>query len=1140
MVQDLVSRHQCLDLFSLLKMLRLLSLVVLCCWFVPVISSEVCEDLLIEGWTPGQDLTIPQGYSLRDMLTVRGEVKKKASKHLLSFGGQSRQTFMRTALYSNGMFRVFSPSNINILEIRNVVDEDSNKLLLQMTCNETETTCYVTSQVSQTVMSFNYQESMSNLLSSNKILVTKNIVEFVTLQSITFCRSSEPRVEVEMSPSGPVTEGGTYSLICRVTGLPILTATWSRRGDELGNTETEPEESEEEHTLTLTYTIRGLSSEDTGIYKCRGQSLLVSDEGVSGEVNVVLSEQKEIDEIEDNNSGDESTGTDDSEGGDSESGDSEGGDSEGGDSEGGDSESGDSEGGDSEGGDSESGDSEGGDSEGGDSEGGDSESGDSEGGDSEGGDSEGGDSEGGDSEGGDSEGDDSEGGDSEGGDSESGDSESGDSEGGDSESGDSESGDSEDGDSESGDSESGDSDGGDSESGDSESGDSESDDSESGDSEGGDDEGVDFDEDSTQPVCRFLGQNIARQQVLPFPENFSMSDVITVKGDFGTTERGWLFYLYDNEEPETEWKFYYRNTGTLEAWGIYKLGSTPLFDEGTGTIIKLQVFHNISSGTLNIITPKIKKVISKSAYNAQILRFNTVRMEVSSGRQMSYEYISICRPKEPQIVLTTPPQPFKLGSTVTLQCTITGPPFLSGNWSKDSKVLESSNTVLDESEAEHKLKITLVISRFHTAKLGLYQCHATSSILASSQTVEQSVEVTYSAPLNITKPATMTYNLLPTSFIWRVDGYPNGRVGLECTTGTITKSWGKGYTIKETSPRLLNVTVGEGWDGEQFSCTITNKGENLGVYSFSKCQDGSYIEEEECLPCLEGQTSSKANNFTCVQEIEEESGGDDDKEGEQEEEEEDEEEDEEKDKEELDEEEGAGGGLEDNKEPPKVGLSLIIIGGSGVAVFLMATAVVTGIFMKKRRRKRRSRRMTAESNTKRIRSLTVSAPVLHYHISGEVSEVTCSTATKVRTDTMTASSKPPPPQIQKPSRPYPRTAQLSKPSDEEPVYATVNKPRQAPASKNVDDLYSTINKNKEPLYSDAEPLYSEPLPLCVEPDHIEDEAESAYADLEFVKKERAAPGSFVKKVENSGATYATITEFKKIEEGEEEVEEEFW
>ena len=1114
MVQDLVSRHQCVDLFSLLKMLRLLSLVALCCWFVPVISSEVCEDLLTEGWTPGQDLTIPQGYSLRDILTFRGQVQKKASKHLLFFKGPSGPT-MSAALYESGIFMVSDSSGSKVLQTESVVDEDSNKLLLQMRCNETETTCYVTSQAYQTVMSFNYQLSMSNLLSSYKILVTKNIAEFVTLQSITFCRSSEPRVEVEMSPSGPVTEGETYTLICRVTGLPVLTATWSKGGDELGDTETKLEESEEEHSLTLSYTIRGLSSEDTGIYKCRGQSLLVSDKGVSGEVNVVLSEQKEIDEIQDNNSGDESTGTDDSEGGDSESGDSEGGDSEGGHSEGGD-----------------------------------SEGGDSEGGDSEGGDSEGGDSEGGDSEGGDSEGDDSEGGDSEGGDSEGGDSESGDSESGDSEGGDSESGDSEDGDSESGDSESGDSDGGDSESGDSESGDSESDDSESGDSEGGDDEGVDFDEDSTQPVCRFLGQNIARQQVLPFPENFSMSDVITVKGDFGTTERGWLFYLYDNEEPETEWKFYYRNTGTLDAWGTYNLGITPLFDEGTGTIIKLQVFHNISSGTLNIITPKIRKVISKSAYNAQILRFNTVRMEVRPGRQMSYEYISICRPKEPRIELTTPPQPFILGSTVTLQCTITGPPFLSGNWTKDSEVLESSNTVqllseLDESEAEHKLNITLIISRFHTAKQGLYQCHATSSILASSQTVEQSVEVSYSAPLNITKPATMTYNLLPTSFIWRVDGYPNGRVGLECTTGTITKSWGKGYTIKETSPRLLNVTVGEGWDGEEFSCTLTNKGENLGVYSFSKCQDGSYIEEEECLPCLEGQTSSKANNFTCVQEIEEESGGDGDKEGEQEEEEEDEEEDEEKDKEELDEEEGAGGGLEDNKEPPKVGLSLIIIGGSGVAVFLMATAGVTGIFMKKRRRKRRSRRMTAESNTKRIRSLTVSAPVLHYHISGEVSEVTCSTATKVRTDTMTASSKPPPPQIQKPSRPYPRTAQLSKPSDEEPVYATVNKPRQAPASKNVDDLYSTINKTKEPLYSDAEPLYSEPLPLCVEPDHIEDEAESAYADLEFVKKERAAPGSFVKKVENSGATYATITEFKKIEEGEEEIEdeqeeEEFW
>ena len=112
--------------------------------------------------------------------------------------------------------------------------------------------------------------------------------------------------------------------------------------------------------------------------------------------------------------------------------------------------------------------------------------------------------------------------------------------------------------------------------------------------------------------------------------------------------------------------------------------------------------------------------------------------------------------------LTVPPQPYTLGSNVTLQCTITGPPFLTGYWTKDNSVVISSETtqlqsVLNESEAEHRLALKLVISRFYLPDLGLYGCHANSSIMAPNQAIRKTIVISSV----ITEPVSRTFNLLP-------------------------------------------------------------------------------------------------------------------------------------------------------------------------------------------------------------------------------------------------------------------------------------------------------------------------------------------------------------------------------------------
>ena len=1084
-------------------MKSLLVLLSVLCWIVPLASSQNCRELLADGWQPDQPIDFPDGFSLRDIFTAKAETIGGKGKQYFLHLMRGAQYVARTSLSPRGKFMVLRPDDAKVqaFSMSDLVDTRTGSLLLQMKCDERSTTCKVTSQTNTALEVFNYQPAVPRFLSTNRIEVSNFVLEIFSLRSISLCKPREPSVITEVTPSGPVREGESYSLICRVRGLPVLAASWSKDEVELeeATAQLDQEESTEEQTLTLTYIVAELSSEDLGRYVCKGRSLLVSEEGASSDVSLIMSREEEEEETEvpvivtttesvglatdktedlDNENREPSTtGSEENE-----------------------SESDGSEGTESNSGDSGSGESEG------------NEDGSAE---DEAGD-------------GASDADESQDTESQGNDHE-----------------------------ENNDDNEGDNDG-----------------NESSNSSGSTNSS-DESSDTSQPkneLCKFIGQNITRRKTMNFPESFNLSDVVTVKGQF-TGKIGYMFYLSDNTDGK-DWMFYrYKDGTTLSTFHPH--GQLQLFNNSSHTTLKIQIFHKQSAESLNIITPYAAEAFT--GFERTKLDINSIK--VNAPLNSHYDYISICRRQDPEITLTVTPHNYTLGDTVTLLCTLSGPPFLSGYWTRKGVVISSQDT-LDETKAEQTLELKLVLSNIYTGDLGEYRCYGRGSLMAPNTTLERGVDLTYQKPITITKPASDTYNILPVSFTWLVEGYPFKNLGMKCTDVDVKRSTPV-YKMPATPPYQFDVTLEENL--EKFNCTLYDGKDILEIYQFSKCGNGSHILEGRCVPCPAGQNSSVLTNYTCIRDEDNESedgteeGGN--KEGEEKEEEEKEEEDQGGEVDEPNDEEQEDEGNDeslDEKDGASNKNSLPAIIGScvGVAVLIMITVIVILVLMKKRKTKEKElRRRASESQ---VRNRTISAPILHYHISGEVSEVTISTNIRMRSSSLERSAAIP-------------DTEAASSSNAEPVYATVSKPvkpKPDQSEENKEDLYSNLDReprrpselrHKEPIYNDAElastddefadidaePVYNnidpayndidpayndiesayndgEPMyakvnkPVTYQEQEEEEEEESAYADLEYMGKVRTATGSIVKKEESVDPTYATITEFQKAEETEEQ------
>ncbi|KAL5248567.1 hypothetical protein ACHWQZ_G017670 [Mnemiopsis leidyi] len=984
-----------------------------------------------------------------------------------------------TSFSPKGKFTVMPPRDISVkaFSMDNLLNPSTGSLLLQMKCDESSASCKVTSQENPALEVFNLQPDIPRLLYTDRIEISNDVFTILNIHSISLCKPQEPSVITEVRPSGPVREGERYSLLCTVRGLPVLAASWNKNGVELEVT-TQLEEVGGEHTLTLTYIVTALRLDvDLGGYVCKGRSLLVSEEGASSEVSLVMSKEDEEGDDEETEEPDKITTfsnaftidsntvgleieTSEPRTAGSEEDRSEASESEG---------------------------------------------------------------------------------------KQSNNEESGNSEIERDDSNEKESTEDESNENESEGRKTG-----------------ENDDEASDESElNNNDDGINSSH-STNDVCKFLGQNITRREIMRFPENYGISDAVTIKGHF-TKAFGWLFYLLDESDSE-DWKFYRYSDGTTLAT-YYPYSRVRLFDHNSDTTLKIQIFHEQPTGSLNIITPYAAEAIDQ--YEQTKLQINSVEVFVPGETQ--YDYISICRRKDPEITVAVTPHNYTLGDTVTLLCTLTGPPFLSGSWTKEGVVVSSQDT-LDETKAEQTLELELVLSNFYLLDLGKYKCHGRGSLMTPNVTLEKGVDITYHKPITMDKPASNTYNLLPVTFTWVVEGYPLRNVKMMCSDVDARMSFPT-YKFPDTAPYQFDVTLDENWDRERFNCTLSNNTDILEVFQFSKCGNGSQILNGTCLPCPAGRTSSVVTNYTCIgEEGREDEGGteeDENKEDEGGTEEDENEEDEggteENDKmeeEPVDGEQEESGGDIDEQVGTSNGTSLTTIIGScvGAGLLIMITVIVVLVLLVKRRKKEREEReINRRKSESQVRNRTISAPILHYHIAGEVSEVTISTNIRMRsnslewhddTDTEGGSScnaEPVYATVSKPVKPGQGEEKMedmysnldrgprrpSELSDKEPVYnnAELQKKKAEPLYNDIDPVYDDI----ESAYNEGEPMYAKVNKPSVDQEEEEGEEEEAYADLEYLGKVRSATGSIVKREEESaGPTYATITEFHKVEETEEQ------
>jgi hypothetical protein len=237
-------------------------------------------------------LEIPELFSLQDLVTWQGILQvdpiNGKSFYLTTFSYRERENILAWAkLTQTGSFLIQRPDKEGGKKLARLqaTNPEERKLLVQMRCDKRETTCRVTSLGNPKVVSFNYaQAEIPALLLSDVMGVGQRVPEVINLTSVTFCKAKEPSVKLELRAADFETEGTYYELVCRVRGLPVLTATISIKDETLTDTETELEDLLEEHTLTLTHAITARSSQ--GTYVCKGRSLLVSEEGVTDEVNV--------------------------------------------------------------------------------------------------------------------------------------------------------------------------------------------------------------------------------------------------------------------------------------------------------------------------------------------------------------------------------------------------------------------------------------------------------------------------------------------------------------------------------------------------------------------------------------------------------------------------------------------------------------------------------------------------------------------------------------------------------------------------------------------------------------------------------------------------------------------------------------
>ena len=227
--------------------------------------DENCA-IIMTGNSTGSFL-IPPGYSMTDILSIKGTVKKPPnSAFMLDFQSDPSKTpHLRMVIYNQGTLKVRNSNREYLLTLTKVFTSPGEQVLIQMSCVEETESCNVSTQTNHATTKLQYQEmDITPLINTTAMQVYEN--KILLISEITICKKSPPLIVVSINP--PLFSHTTqYNLTCTIRGPPVLQGSWFKDNEKLDSQETLVSESFQKISLHV-------NSSEGGGYVCKGWTIL--------------------------------------------------------------------------------------------------------------------------------------------------------------------------------------------------------------------------------------------------------------------------------------------------------------------------------------------------------------------------------------------------------------------------------------------------------------------------------------------------------------------------------------------------------------------------------------------------------------------------------------------------------------------------------------------------------------------------------------------------------------------------------------------------------------------------------------------------------------------------------------------------
>ena len=227
--------------------------------------DEDCA-IIMTGNSTGS-FPIPPGYSMTDILTIKGTVKKPPkSAFMLDFQSDPSKTpHLKMVIYNQGTLKVRNSNSEYLLTLTKVFTLPGEQVLIHMSCVEETESCNVSTQTNYVTTELQYQEmDITPLINTTALRVYEN--KILLISEITICKKSPPLIVVSINPS-LFSHTTQYNLTCTIRGPPVLQGSWFKDNEKLDSQKTLVSES----FLNISLHV---NTSEGGDYLCKGWSVL--------------------------------------------------------------------------------------------------------------------------------------------------------------------------------------------------------------------------------------------------------------------------------------------------------------------------------------------------------------------------------------------------------------------------------------------------------------------------------------------------------------------------------------------------------------------------------------------------------------------------------------------------------------------------------------------------------------------------------------------------------------------------------------------------------------------------------------------------------------------------------------------------